>query len=51
MKTTNKLFDSPQYQLKGTATFPIVHGKGGGETDAPVCFHSFNRKTDPPFLV
>ncbi len=28
MKTTNKLFEEPQYQLRGMATLPNVRGKG-----------------------
>ena len=28
MKTTNELFDSPQYQLRGMATLPSVRCKG-----------------------
>ncbi|MFT4576753.1 MAG: GNAT superfamily N-acetyltransferase [Polaribacter sp.] len=31
MKTTNELFDTPQYQLRGMATLPNARGKGFGK--------------------
>jgi GNAT superfamily N-acetyltransferase len=44
MKTTNKLFDASQYQLRGMATLPSARGKGFGRLMLQYSFSHLREK-------